>query len=90
MLLLPALLYDASVWGEHPGWCPVTCSSTVGITSSRCDLRARAGSRVEHGYTIIRPYAMHCATGGEADGHGLRILRRGESRWLEGSRVSSR
>ena len=51
----------------------------------------RAGSRVEHGYIIIRPYAMHCATAREAeDGCGLRILRCGESWWLEGSRMSGR
>ena len=90
MLLLPALLYDASIWREHPGWCPVTCCSTVGITSSRCDLCAVAGSRVEHGYTIIRPYAMHCVTDREAEnGRGLRILRRSES-WLEGSQMSGK
>ena len=43
------------------------------------------------GYTIIRPYAMHCTTDREAeDGRGFRILRRGESWWLGGSRVSGR
>ena len=34
---------------------------------------------------------MHCATDREVkDGRGLRILRHGESWWLEGSRVSGR
>ena len=65
------------------GIAPVTCCSTV---NSRCDLFAGAGSRVERNYTIIRPYAMHCATDREAeDRRGLRILRRSEPRLLSGS-----
>ena len=46
------------------GVLPLLCCSTVSITNSRCDLCAGAGSRVERDYmyTVIRPYAMHCAT----------------------------
>ena len=45
------------------GIAPITCCSTVSITNTRCDLCAGAGSRVEryYMYTVIRPYAMHCA-----------------------------
>ena len=44
------------------GIAPVTCCSTVSITNCRCDFCAGAGSRVERSYTVIRPYAMQCAT----------------------------
>ena len=42
---------------------PVRYCSTVSVTKSRYDLCAGAGSRVQcdYMYTIIRPYAMHCA-----------------------------